>query len=538
MREFIERMVAQLREWFSKMPRTRRIQLAVLSAFVIILAIVVVTMLTRTDWVQVPGTNDPNYSSQVYAALNEMGIPNRVAVNNVAIEVPRERLGEASMRLREQGIEGTPDFNRDLLGDAAGFGVTDAHARQLYDGQRGSEIKTSLEQVPRIQSALVIVTSGETSPFRIQSNARQAAAMVMLTLRGGGRLSREEVQVIGEVVRNSIPGISYDNITIADSDLNYYRLTDDEGDLHEEIGHRMALQSKLTEQMQMQVEQLLTPIYGASNIQIQPNVRLNFDRVTTEEVEFFPPIPGETEGIVRSIEEIYEHQRRWSDAEGIPGTDSNNMGTVGYPWGDFDERDEYRRAVMGRNYEINETRRLIEHEQGVIESLSISVLINSDIEGVENDYSEEVRDLVAKAIGVNPINISVQQIPFIEDSELTDMFSRMEELDAQRRSRELFETILMYAVIVLLGVMLMLLGRTIVKAVQPPPEPEPLLMAAGPDGIDFIIDDDIDGIDAEQELEEVNLQQKSPGLEQIERFIDKDAASVAQLLRNWLSDEQ
>jgi len=42
---------------------------------------------------------------------------------------------------------------------------------------------------------------------------------------------------------------------------------------------------------------------------------------------------------------------------------------------------------------------------------------------------------------------------------------------------------------------------------------------------------------SESELEEIEINQKSAGLEQIERFIDKDAASVAQLLRNWLSEE-
>ena len=54
--------------------------------------------------------------------------------------------------------------------------------------------------------------------------------------------------------------------------------------------------------------------------------------------------------------------------------------------------------------------------------------------------------------------------------------------------------------------------------------------------IDYRIDSDEDDED-DIPLEEIDLNQKSAGLEQIERFIDKDAAAVAQLLRNWLSDE-
>ena len=534
MRETADRMWTQLREWFGRMPRGRRIQLVILSLVVIGLAIFVVNLLTRTNWAVVPGTSDPNVSPHVYAALNEMGIQSQVT--NGMIEVPEDRLGEVQMRLREQGILGAMDFNDDIMAGATGFGITDSHAKRLYDRQLGSYIKTMLEQMPRIQGALAIIHSGETSPFRIQTNVRPASASIMLTLRGGGRLSPQEAQTIGEIVKNAVPGIEYDNISVSDSEFNFYKVGDSSQDFEMIADTRLAYQKRLRDQYQVQIEQLLSPIFGMSNIQVQPHVKLNFDRVVTEEVEFFPPIPGEMDGIVRSSEEVYENSRRLGDAIGIPGTDSNAMGTAEYPYGTLDDLDEYRRAVIAKNYDINETRRRIEHEQGVIEELSISVIINSEIEGVDQDYTEELRDSISKAIGVSLSNISIQTLPFaFIDTSLAEAYERWEQDEAARRNRELFETIMMYAVILLLGIMVMMLIRTIIKALKPPPEPEPVLAAAvGPDGIDFLIDDDDTG---EPEYEDVDLNTKSPGLEQIERFIDKDSASVAQLLRNWLSDE-
>jgi len=482
-------MLTQIREYLDKMPRNRKIQLAVLTTAVIALAIIVVSLMTRTTWVILPGTGDPTNTSHIYAALEEMGVPTRVVGNS--IEVPEDRLGDVQMRLRDQGLLGTMDFNRELWDDASGFGVTDAHAKRLYDGQLGADIRTQLLQNPRITNALVIVSSGETSPFRVQTNARRATASLMLTLRNNERLTRDEAQGIGELVRTAVPGIEYNDISIIDQEYNYYPVGDRADDLDEQIGQRMALQKRLTEQLQMQVEQLLAPIYGINNLQVQPNAILNFDVMVTERVEFEPPIAGEMEGIIRSSEEIYELSRRWQDAEGIPGTDSNLMGTLEYPWGNLDERDDYRRAMISKNMEINELRQHIEHEQGTIRSLSIAVLLNSEAEGVTEDYSEQVEDLVAKAIGVTPSNISVQLIPFTyADSTIDEMFTRWEELEAQRRRDQLLETILMYAVIVLLVVMVFLLGRTIVKAVKPPPEPEPMLLAAGPESIDFMLGDD------------------------------------------------
>ena len=532
MREAFGRMWAQLREWFAAMPRGRRIQLILLTVVVIALAIIVASLLTRTNWVRVPIT-DQATAPQVYGALTEMGIPTRT--NGNIIEVPEERLGDAQMRLREQGLLGVSDFDLSIMQDATGFGITDSHAKRLYDAQTADWIKTQLLQTSRIQNALVIVNSGESSPFRSPTSTRQASATVMLTLVGGERLSRSEATAIGEIIRGAVPGIAYENISITDNELRFYNLGESEDDLEELIGQRNAMRNRLQEQLRMQVEEMLAPVYGIQNIQVQPHVKLNFDTMVTERVEFEPPIPGEMDGIVRSIGEIYEHSRRWGEAEGVPGTDSNNMGTVEYPWGPFNEDDYYRRSVIDRNFEINETRTFIEHEQGSVSELSIAVNINSVIEGVDQEYTEEVTDLVARAIGVSPGLISVQHLPFaFVDTSLAEAYADWEAQQVAARNRALLETILMYVVIVLLGVMVMLLVRTIVRAVKPPPEPEPVLVAAGPDGIDFIVDDETS---EEMEYEDVDLTTKSPGLEQIERFIDKDSASVAQLLRNWLSDE-
>ena len=531
MRETADRMLTSFREWFAAMPRGRKIQLGIISAVVIVLSIIIVSILTRTEWVRLPLT-DPNTAPQVYSALFEMGVPRKV--EDGYIMIPKDRLGDVQMQLRDQGLLGSTTFSDDILAGASGFGITDQHARILYDRQRGEEIATTLMQSARIQNALVIVNSGERSPFRIHSNARSATASIFLTLSGGGMLTRLEAQAIGEHVKSSIPGIEYQDISIIDQDINYYPVGEVIETLDETIGYRNAQQTWLMEQIQSQLVQLLTPVYGRNNFTVQPNVRLNWDKTVTESVEFAPPVAGELEGMLRSHEELFERARRWQDAEGIPGTDSNAMGTTQYPYGDWDTWDDYMKSMSSKNYEMNEIRQRIEHEEGSIAYLSVAVVINGDMEGVDQEYTEEVRDLVAKTVGTSTANISVQHIPFSSiDTTLADIFAAMEAQEAAERNREILEMIVMYAVILLLGVMLLLLGRTIVKAVRPPPEPEPVLIAAGPDGIDFMVDDDLEI----KEYEDVDLNAKSAGLEQIERFIDKDSASVAQLLRNWLSDE-
>jgi len=536
MRESAERMWASFREWISRMPRTRKIQMAILTIFVIVLSIVVVSLLTRTTWVPVPGTGDAYSTSQIYTWLNDNGYPVKPVGNR--IEVPSDRLSEIQMVLRDQGYMGASVFDDSLLADAVGFGVTDSHARIIYEKQRGSEIRTILMQNERVQNALAIVNFGERTPFRTQLNTNKPTASVTIALRGGGRLTQGEAQWAADIVRNAIPGIEYENITISDNAGNIYKIGDETVDVHELFAQRELLESRLVNNYQEAVYQLLTPVFGLSNIRVQPNVRLNFDRIGIEKIEFEPPVPGETEGMLRSAERLREMSRGWVNAEGIPGTDSNamGMGSPEYPWGTLDEHDIYRRNIDNNNYDINQTITQIARQEYSIEYLSIAVNINRDIDEVDEDFTAEVIDLVSKAIGVPVGNISVHLLPFsFEDTTFQDALAEMRALEQAERNRALFNTILNAAVIVLLGVMVLLLARSIIKAVKPPPEPEPVLIAAGPDGIDLLIDDDEDS-DA-KEYEDVELHTKSPGLEQIERFIEKDAASVAALLRNWLSDD-
>ena len=531
MRAFIDKTWAQFREYLGKMSKGSKIRLAILSVLVVTLAIVVVAMLSRTTYVTMYNAQDQAEAGRIVAALREMGVNPRE--EGTRILVPEGRVSELQNTLSAQGLLGSVGLDLSIMGGAAGFAVTDAHARQLYDAQLQENIRVGIMQSPRIQNAIIVVSTGETSPFRIQSGVRAPHASIMLEIRGGGKLSQQEAQTIAEYVKGSVPGIEYEDIKIIDTYFNHYKVGDEAMDFDDLVSSRIALQNLLAEQIQAQAEQLLTPIFGMSNLEITPTVRLNFDRVVTESVEFSPPVAGELDGIARSSHDLWEASRTDAAAEGVPGTDPNGMGTVEYPYGTLDDGELYERMVRERNYEINQTTEVIERAQGVLEFLSIAVTINEA--AVEEDYTDQVTNLLTRGFGIATANIAVERMPFeYIDTTASEMKAEMEARAERDRQQQLIQNIVKWAVILLLGIMVLLLVRTIVRAVKPPPEPEPLLVGAG---IDYMADDDDYEITDVSDYEEVELQTKSTGLEQIERFIDKDPGAVAQLLRNWLSDE-
>jgi len=532
MRAFIDRMWAQLREYFGNMSRGSRIRLAILSVLVIALAIVAVSLFTQTTYALLHTAQDQAEVGNIQAALRDMGVP--FETDGLRIRVPEKRVQEVKGDLAAQGLLGAGLPDNTIGAGASGFAVTEAHARWLYAAQDAEYIRKAILTSPRISSAHVVVKPGETSPFRIQTGVRSATTSVMVTVVGGGMLSPQEAQAIAEYVRGVVPGIEYENINITDSNLNHYKVGELTMDFGTEMETRVALRMMLQGQMQSQIEQIIAPIFGMNNIEVTTRIELFWDKQVTESVVFNPPVAGELDGIARSSSDLWEASRKAeSAATGVPGTDSNAMGTVEYPYGTLEDGELYQKRLSDRNYEINETREIIEKAQGTVEFISVAVTINE--EAVEEDYTEQVRNLITRGLGILQANVSVERMPFgYPDTSLEDAQKALAEQEAMNRRQELIRTIIMWAVLLLLGLMLMLLIWTIVRAVKPPPEPEPVLVGAG---IDYIADEeDYEEIE-EEEYEEVELQKKPTGLEQIERFIDKDPAAVAQLLRNWLSDE-
>ena len=538
MRALIDRLWAQLREYLGKMSRANKIRLGVLSGVIIVLAIVAVSLLSRTNFVTLHVSQDLAEAGQIQASLREMNIP--MQIEGLRILVPEERVSEIRATLSAEGIIGPAGMDWSMIPDAAGFAVTENHANRIYDMQLSENIRRFVLLNPRIQNAHVLARRGETSPFRAAQGVRAPSAAVGLVVRGGDRLSNQEVQAIADYIRGAVPGIGFENIQIVDVS-GPYRFGDNLTiDAESEMANRIMFQNLITDEIRMTAEQMLIPIFGINNIRITPNIRLNWDLMASEEVVFSPPVAGELQGMHRSAVDSWEAARQDGLAIGIPGTDSNELGTGGvaeYPFGTLEDGELYERRISERNYELNQLVTTISHAQGRVESVSIAVLVNAN--AIDGDFSEEVSELVTFGFGIPASNVTVQSVPFSYiDTTFEAMFADMEAVRQQERTRELIALIIQWAVILLLGILVILLIRTIFKSLNPPAEPEPI-MVSGSMGIDYIADDDDDDISMIEsiEYEEVDLQTKLPGLEQIERFIDKDPAAVAQLLRNWLSDE-
>lgn len=531
MRKLLDSISKALKSFFEKLTKKEKIRLAVLAAVIIVLSIIIATVLGRTQYgVLYTGLGEAD-AGNILSALEGMGVDTKTQGSGTIL-VPEERISELRMRLSAEGYQ-SGDFDYSIFQNASGFGTTDLEKQTYLQFQLQANLRDYIMKMEKIEDCAVLVNLPKESSYVLSSNSEPASASIYIKVKGGGTLASSEANAIAETVSKAIPGLKTENIRIVDSKMHLYTIGElDLSNSSAGMTQQFELENQFEEQLELQVQNLLTPVYGAGSLEAAASVTLNFDDEVVESVEFSPPIEGETDGIIVSMSELYENSRTVTDAEGTVGTDSNGVGTVEYPYGTLGEDELYSKVLKEANYEINQTTTQIQRAKGTIRDLSIAILIDS--EAIAEDYTENVRSLVSKAIGVSEAYISVERLPFqLTDSEFDAQLAEQNAYIKSVQFKETLNVVLKYAVILALILLAFIFIMSVAKMAMGGRKEETVLATGG--SVDYMADEDV--TQEVSQYKDVDLNIKSDGVLQLEKFIEKDPAAVAQLLRNWLSDD-
>lgn len=527
MNNVLENIRTQLKEYFTALSKQERKRLVILVVVILALAILAAVLLGRTSYAVI-FTGEPQEAGEVLAYLTDQGVDVRTEGVGTLL-VPEDQVSSLRMQLSTAGITSN-DYRYDIFVEGTGFGTTDRERVAYYQFQLAQHISTTLNAMSKVDSSFVMVNLANISSYVRQEDNQPASATVMLSLKGGNKLTREEVNSVASVVMGAVQGIKKENIHITDNMMNSYSTTETDILESDNVTNHLGLTTSVRENLESQVLNLLSPVFGMNNVRPAVHVELNFDTEIVNSVEFAPPVEGETQGLILSVHQLWEATREEGIAEGIPGTDSNGMGVVEYPYGELEDGTDYYHWVQDINYELNETRTQLEKAKGGIKNISVSVVLNSD--AVTEDYTETVSDLVATAIGVDPTYITVSSLPFKEDTSITSYIEDQQREMFWMQIKDLIYTLLKLAVVVVLALMVYNLIKLLIRSRS---ESERLQDEAL-HGIDVLAgfgDDEL----LDSVYKDIDLNAKSEAVEQLEKFIDKDPQAVAQLLRNWLLDE-
>lgn len=512
---------------------SRKSKILVAAALIAALAIGITAtvLLNRVHYTALYSGLDAEEAGKILDVLKNDGVDAKMQGTDTIL-VPEDKADELRVTLAADGYPQT-GLNYDLFTDNSDFGSTDIETQTRLQYTLQENIRSTLNNMEKIKDSIVIVNLASNSSYVVSKNATKASAAVMLELKPGETLSDTEARSIAQFVMKSVPNLELENVSIVDSSMHSYDLTGD-GDSSETYS---ASQMQLAEQMKKtlsdQVMKILEPVMGSGNVTASINLTLNFDKETQNSVEFSAPVEGETEGMLRSLEETANSSKDTSGGTGSTGTDSNGVSGTQYMTtnGNGNSANSSSKTY---NYELNKLQKQIEKAQGKVTDLSVSVLLNSDADGA-SAVEAKAKDLVANAIGVDPQYISVASLPFVEspgDKNFNDIYK--ENQTAMKHAAMISALKVGLICLTLLAAVVLVL-RFLKKRKEPVAAVEEEVPPEIGAQVDVVAEDKPQSKTNEELLEDL-AKVKSNEAEKIEKLVEDYPEAAVQILRNWLTD--
>lgn len=504
--------------------------------FAIVLLSYFLTRPVYTELVKLSGDTASTFDS----ALSSGGIDYKKesdSKGNTVFSVEQSQYSDAVLLMGENKITDTEMswddvFNNDMT-------VSSAEKQTKATLALQSSIRKGLMNFDGVEDATVYVNR-PTDDGTIFSEKKETSVSASLKLAKGSEITSETAQAIAYYLANAVGNSTTDNIILTDTTGNLLYGQKEDNTLGGSVSGSDDYKEKLRNTFCKNVSNMLMKA-GYDDVQIgSANIKFNMDKVT-ELVKTYTANEGQDQGLYSSS---YNYKSTGnSGSGGVPGTDSNG-----------DETDTMIQTTGSSNSETtldkynylpNETVQNIEHEVGAVEpdQSSIGIVLtkynvvkeetlesqglldNTTFEEYVNNNSavtdlqvpQELITLVSAATGIatNNITIQIKQKPVYEAKE----------------SSSFTDNISNYLMVILTLLIAGLLVFVIIKGTSPVEvtELEPELSVE--DLLATTQEDD------KQNLDEIELSDKSETRQLIEKFVDENPEAVALLLRNWINED-
>jgi flagellar M-ring protein FliF len=471
---------------------------------------------TRTEYVPLFTGLDAKDAGEVAAKLKETKVPYELGNNGTSIMVSSKDVYQARLDLASQGLpKGSKGFE---IFDQNKFGATEFQNKVYYLQALQGELTRTIEQMAEVEKARVHIVLPEDSLYK--KNEKPATASIMLKLRPSTELSRAQVKGIVNLVAHSIQGLKPENVTVVD---NFAKVLNDQESEMQVAGAgtltQIELTKKIQEDLQKNTQSLLEQVLGQGKAAVRVSVELSFDQKTVDRQVFEPVV--DDKGIIRSSQELNENYKGTNaQPGGVPGTTSNIPGyaTSG------NSQSTYEKKEVTRNYEINELKEKTVVAPGAIKRLTVSVLVDGNLEKAQQD---SITKAISSAVGANPARgdvVSVESLAF--STEFADKLRQEEQaLEGQKTRENWFK--MGAAVIAVLAILYLL--RSYLKR-RRQAEEEAALMELTSESL--ANEETVATEEASAEDQERLIQREA-----IAKFAKAKPDEVAQLIKTWVNED-
>ena len=409
--------------WFDRlqsMQITRRLGLMAMIAVAVAAGLFVFFWAQKPQMMPLYTGLDQKATAEATDLLRSAQIPFELDAATGAISVPEKNVHDARLKLAGSGLTESGRLGFEMMERDPGFGVSQFVETARYQHALETELVRTISSLRPVRDARVHLAIPKPSAFTRQRDV--ASASVVLELRGGQQLERNQVDAIVHMVASSIPDLAPERVTVVDQSGRMLTIADPNSEAALNAAQFDQVR-RLEGSYNQRIRELLEPMTGAGRVNPEVSVDMDFS-VTEEARELFNGEPQK----VRS-EQISENSSATAGPQGIPGATSNTPpGVAAAPPPTAATPTETSKNAT-RNYELDRTLQHTRQPPGRVNRVSVAVLVDhvprAGANGKQTDQPltaaelTRVEALVKQAVGFNAERgdtVSVMNAPFVRES--------------------------------------------------------------------------------------------------------------------------
>ncbi|WP_455555978.1 flagellar basal-body MS-ring/collar protein FliF [Comamonas sp.] len=396
-------------------PAMQRVALPLLLTAAIVTALVVMLLWQNSgNFRPLYGARENVVVADVVSALEAEGLRYRLHPESGQVLVAEDDLARARMLLAAKGVSAKLPEGLELMDRHDPLGVSqfvqDVRFRRGLEG----ELARSIVTLDAVQSARVHLSIARSSSFVVNTGDKSTASVV-LQLKPGQSLKREQVAAIIHMVASSVAGLDPQRVALTDQAGNFLSARLDLSD-----GFDPSTQEdqagQVSEELRRNAQELLTAAVGAGHFRVTVAADLSADR--TEET--YEQYSGDPRVLSEATRE--ENDRNQGVALGVPGSLSNRPINVSEDDKDAKDANGNFRAAVSRNYAYDRSVIQVKRGKGRINRLNVAVVLDDsvapgDAEVWQTVDLERIEKLLRVGMGVDALRgdqLAVSSMKFRE----------------------------------------------------------------------------------------------------------------------------
>lgn len=347
--------------------------------------------------------------------LQEWNIPHKVAITNDNILLAPSMKVSAQARLASHGLPRHAVMTAATAPQPGGMNtMTDKEKDDLQRRILEGELTMAMREMEGVSDARINLGLPERTLF--DEGQEGAKAAVMLRMKPGAQLTRDQITGIVNLVAFSVPELKPEAVKIVDTngrDLTA-GLPLNGGELGMAPSGQLEYQTAKEKELQRKVEQQLATVLGNQRFAAQVTAEIDFSQnETNREVVGGPGDNGKVTVGTQTRSETYNKDKGSETSDGaVQMSSATNSGKGGYA-----------KVEQSTKVEVNKTVTRNVDTSPRIERLTVSVAVDN----LKEDQVAAIAGLVKDAIGINESrgdSITVKSVPFATAS-LDSIYSEM-----------------------------------------------------------------------------------------------------------------